>query len=105
MTTQLQPKIFWPRASVNLLVWTPPHSPIEPPPESAMGASGSKTAQNAVRKFPVRAPGSSPAAVQAPSAAATSNPQPVATPAAGGKPRARPQASYTKDDGMFLETC
>ncbi|KAH6634198.1 hypothetical protein B0J18DRAFT_11395 [Chaetomium sp. MPI-SDFR-AT-0129] len=69
-----------------------------------MGSSGSKTAQNAIRKFPVRAPGSSPAAVRAPSGAATSNPQPVATPATESKPRARPQASYTKDDAILADS-
>ncbi|KAH6650972.1 hypothetical protein F5144DRAFT_70016 [Chaetomium tenue] len=69
-----------------------------------MGASGSKVAQQTVRKFPSRAGGSSPAA-SAPKPKASSTPRmrppPTATaPAPDAQPRSRPQASYTKDEAI-----
>ncbi|KAK0657149.1 hypothetical protein B0T16DRAFT_425485 [Cercophora newfieldiana] len=51
-----------------------------------MGSSGSKTAQNAARRFPTRAPGSAPP----PTATRTPRPSP--------RPQAQPQASHAEED-------
>ncbi|KAK4157774.1 hypothetical protein C8A00DRAFT_11425 [Chaetomidium leptoderma] len=59
-----------------------------------MGASGSKAAQQTVRKFPSRATGSSPPAA---SQAGRSTPRPAPAPA-------RPQASYTKNDAIRADS-
>ncbi|KAH6853546.1 hypothetical protein B0I37DRAFT_9383 [Chaetomium sp. MPI-CAGE-AT-0009] len=62
-----------------------------------MGASGSKAAQQTVRKFPSRAAGSSPAA-----SAPRMRPPPTA--ATDAQPRSRPQASYTKNDAIRADS-
>lgn len=66
-----------------------------------MGASGSKAAQQTVRKFPTRAPGSSPAATTNPTARASPHPPRAASD--GAQSSSQPRASYTKDDGRFPE--
>ncbi|KAK3310270.1 uncharacterized protein B0T15DRAFT_31584 [Chaetomium strumarium] len=67
-----------------------------------MGASGSKAAQNTVRKFPSRAPGSSPAATTKPATRTT--PRPAPAPSADAHLRSRPQASYAKDDEIRADS-
>ncbi|KAK4129381.1 hypothetical protein N657DRAFT_677014 [Parathielavia appendiculata] len=68
-----------------------------------MGASGSKAAQQTVRKFPSRAPGSSPTAAVA-SPATRSTPRSAPTPSADTRQRSQPQASYTKDDSTHADS-
>ncbi|KAL2271018.1 hypothetical protein VTJ83DRAFT_389 [Remersonia thermophila] len=71
-----------------------------------MGAGGSKAAQKTVRKFPTRAPGSSPAAAAAaaappkPRAPAPPSPSPASSSDAA-KPRSpSQQAFYTKEEAL-----
>ncbi|KAK3899201.1 hypothetical protein C8A05DRAFT_18331 [Staphylotrichum tortipilum] len=69
-----------------------------------MGASGSKAAQQTVRKFPHRAPGSSPPAAANPATRAVPQAPPAPTTASGPSSRSRPQASYTKDDAIRADS-
>ncbi|KAK4105655.1 hypothetical protein N658DRAFT_492133 [Parathielavia hyrcaniae] len=64
-----------------------------------MGASGSKAAQQTVRKFPSRAPGSSPTAAAA-SPATRSSPRSAPAPSADVQQRSPPQTSSTKSDSI-----
>ncbi|KAL2145289.1 hypothetical protein VTI28DRAFT_7506 [Corynascus sepedonium] len=67
-----------------------------------MGASGSKAAQQTVRKFPTRAPGSSPAATTNPTARASPHPPRAASD--GAQSSSQPRASYTKDDAIRADS-
>ncbi|KAK4251164.1 hypothetical protein C7999DRAFT_11043 [Corynascus novoguineensis] len=67
-----------------------------------MGASGSKAAQQTVRKFPTRAPGSSPAATTNPTARAS--PRPPRAASDDAQPSSQPRASYTKDDAIRADS-
>ncbi|KAL2133827.1 hypothetical protein VTI74DRAFT_1593 [Chaetomium olivicolor] len=67
-----------------------------------MGQSGSKGAQKTVRKFPSRAPGAYPAAN--PAARAAPRPPPTPAPSADTQQRPRPQASYTKNEAIRIDS-
>ncbi|KAL2165411.1 hypothetical protein VTH06DRAFT_709 [Thermothelomyces fergusii] len=63
-----------------------------------MGASGSKVAQQTVRKFPSRAPGSSPAATTNPTVKPSQRPPPATSQDA--QPKSPSGAYYASDDAI-----
>ncbi|GAB1310227.1 hypothetical protein MFIFM68171_00437 [Madurella fahalii] len=69
-----------------------------------MGASGSKTAQQAVRKFPSRAPGSAPAAATRTAPRQAAAPRSSPAPSVAPESRSRPQASYAKDEAIRADS-